>query len=118
MCTIFKPRLKYIVHIWSSSTVSNQRNIYVYIYIAKYIVKETALHPRSFYIGYTRTTLSGRLTIHLQNGPIQSHYMDHHDCRVSRTSIVERSTTIIKKIIDFNRLTMCEAMLIKLREPR
>ena len=54
--------------------------------------------------------------MHLQNGAIQSHYMDHYDSRISRAFIVD-NTTIIKKINDFNRLTICEAMFIKLREP-
>ena len=59
---------------------------------------------------------SRRLTMHLQNGVIQSHYMDQHGSRTSRASIVDNAT-IIKKINDFNRLTICEAMLIKLHEP-
>ena len=86
------------------------------VYVFKCLYEDCALRPRSFYIGYTQTTLSRRLMMHLQNGVIQSHYMDHHDSRTSRASIVH-NTTIIKKVNNFNRLTIFEAMLIKLREP-
>ena len=61
-----------------------------------------------------KKTLNIQFTIYLQNGAIPPHYMDHYDCRTSKTSIVE-NTTILKKIKDFNHLATCEAMLNKLR---
>ena len=77
------------------------------IYEFKCPYEDCVLHPRSFCIGYTQITLSRRFT---------NNYYVFANCRISRTLIVE-NTTIIKKIRDFNCLTICEAMFIKLREP-
>ena len=78
--------------------------------------EDCPLWPHASYIGYTQTTLSRRLTMHLQKGAIRDHYMNHHDSRISRASIVE-NTAILKKINEFHRLATFEALLIKITTP-
>ena len=85
------------------------------VYEFKCPCEDCPLPPNSTYIGYTQCTLSRRLSNHLQNGAIQSHFMDVHDRRISRACIVE-NTRILRKMNDFNRLTICEALLIKLKK--
>ena len=87
------------------------------VYEYKCPSEDCPLPPNSTYIGYTQCTLSRRLTLHLQDGAIQNHSMDCHDKRISRASIVE-NTSILKKINDVNRLTICESLLIDLRKSR
>ena len=85
------------------------------VYEFKCPSEDCPLPPNSTYIGYTQCTLSRRLTLHLQDGAIQRHFMDCHEMRISRSCIVE-NTHILKKIRDFNRLMICEALLIDLRK--
>ena len=85
------------------------------IYEFKCPCEDCTLPPNSSYIGYTQCTLSRRLTNHLQSGAIASHFMDVHNRKISRTCIVE-NTNILRKINDFNRLTIGEALLIKLKK--
>ncbi|MPC94981.1 hypothetical protein E2C01_090173 [Portunus trituberculatus] len=55
------------------------------------------------YIGITRTTLSRRLTCHLQNGAIKQHYTTKHKTEVTRNTL-EENTKIIDKESDPRRL--------------
>ena len=57
------------------------------------------------YIGYTRTTLSHRLTMHLQSGALLKHSQ-----MVSNTSIIRQEN-------DLNRLEIMEALYIKYTKP-
>ena len=70
----------------------------------------------SSYIGYTTTTLSRRLTMHLGSGAIKTHYNDTHNLGLNRQQIVS-DTKIIRKEQNFNRLQITEAILIQSRNP-
>ena len=59
--------------------------------VYEYPYEDCALRPSSFYIGYTLTTLSRTLTMHLQNEGMQSHYVDHHDRRTSNFLLLTNS---------------------------
>ena len=68
------------------------------------------------YIGMTRTKLSRRLTCHLQNGSIKSHYKNQHKVSLSRQHL-EKGTTIIDRERDPRRLTFLEAIYIAQLKP-
>ena len=70
----------------------------------------------SSYIGVTTTTLSRRLTMHLQNGAIRKHYEITHD-RVPTRKILEENTKIIHRNNDKYRLLIMEAILIRDKNP-
>ena len=64
------------------------------------------------YIGETTTTLSRRLTMHLQDGDIKKHYRMVHNSILDRFTL-ENNVRILKQINDHNRLKITEALLIK-----
>ena len=66
--------------------------------------------PQS-YIGMTRTTLSRRLTCHLQDGAIKNHYRTKHRSNVTRQKL-EEGTRILDKERDPQRLLYLEAIYI------
>ena len=68
------------------------------------------------YIGETTTSLSRRLTMHLQNGAIRKHFNEKHQEPLAR-SILESNTKIQTEIRDHNRLAITEAIVIKERNP-
>lgn len=68
------------------------------------------------YIGSTRTTLSRRLTMHLQEGSIKKHYEECHNKQLDRQSLVE-NTSIVASASDFERLFVKEALLIREESP-
>ena len=68
------------------------------------------------YIGETTTSLSRRLTMHLQNGAIRKHFIEKHQEPLTR-SILESNTKILTEIRDHNRLAITEAIIIKERNP-
>ena len=55
------------------------------------------LHDSNCYIGHTSTTLSRRLTMHLQQGAIADHYNTVHETKLDRKTLVD-STTILYRI--------------------
>ena len=123
-CTLPENRLNVIIYYRNikSSNMIMKNNLHAsqnklkstnVIYEFKCPCEDCPLPPNSSYIGYTQCTLSRRLSNHLQNGAISSHFMDVHDKKISRTCIVE-NTSILRKINDFNRLAIGEALLIKL----
>ena len=77
---------------------------------------DCALLPTSGYIGYTTTTLSRRLTMHLQGGGPQHHTLTEHDTRLTRQEIVD-STSILARSPDWRRLVALEAILIREKDP-
>ena len=81
------------------------------LYEFKCPCEDCPLPYNSTYIGHSRCTLSRRLSNHLQSGAIQDHFMDYHDQKISRACI-EENTRILRRISDFNRLTICEALMI------
>ena len=70
----------------------------------------------SSYIGETVTTLSRRLTMHLQSGTIKEHTRDEHGINLKREDLVN-NTKILKKENDNNRLHILEAILIRKKKP-
>lgn len=68
------------------------------------------------YIGMTRTTLSRRLTCHLQNGSIRDHYHVKHQTKLTRQQL-EENTTIIDRETDPRRLMFLEAIYIEDMKP-
>ena len=68
------------------------------------------------YIGMTRTTLSRRLTCHLQNGAIKNHYTTAHNTKLTRKNL-EEGTKKIDKETDSRRLLFLEALHIAATSP-
>ena len=66
------------------------------------------------YIGSTTTTLSRRLTMHLNNGAINDHTLSVHRSSLSRANIVD-NTKVLCRQRDTFRLLVYEASFIKLR---
>ena len=78
--------------------------------------EEYSLRPNVNYIGNTITTLSRRLTMHLNNGAIKYHMATTHNSVLNRELLVD-NTKIIKRNADVNRLQISEAVIIKLTNP-
>ncbi|MPC56280.1 hypothetical protein E2C01_050233 [Portunus trituberculatus] len=68
------------------------------------------------YIGMTRTTLSRRLTCHLQNGSIKEHYHEKHQTKLTRQQL-EENATIIDRETDARRLMFLEDIYIESLKP-
>ena len=68
------------------------------------------------YIGMTRTSLSRRLTCHLQNGSIKEHYNKGHQTKLTRQQL-EDNTSIIDRETDTRRLMFLEALYIEEIKP-
>ena len=73
-------------------------------------------HRTSTYIGKTSTTLSKRLSFHLQNGAIKQHTRDKHNIALNR-SMLDANTKILIRENDPLRLSMTEAVLISYKQP-
>ena len=65
------------------------------------------------YIGYTRTTLSRRITMHLQSGAPLKHSQDFQNSTLNREQMVS-NTSIIRQE---NGLEIMEALYIKYTKP-
>lgn len=94
-------------------TTLKQTNV---VYQYKCQIGDCALLPNSNYIGYTSTSLSRRLTMHLQSGAPSSHTLEQHHRRLTRQLLVE-NTTIIGRARDVRRLEALEAVYIRERDP-
>lgn len=68
------------------------------------------------YTGLTTCTISRRLSLHLSNGAIQSHFLEIHGRKISRNEIVER-TKIRACESDTNRLEIWESLIILQEDP-
>ena len=68
------------------------------------------------YIGLTTTTLSKRITAHLQDGAIKRHSIEKHDALPTRKQL-EAQTTILHREQDKMRLRMAEAVFIYQEKP-
>ena len=73
-------------------------------------------HLHKSYVGMTSTSLTRRLTMHLQNGSIKNHSYDDHDIRLTRTMLDSR-TKILRLESDFRRLMIYEALIIAEKRP-
>ena len=63
------------------------------------------------YYGYTTTTLSRRITMHLQKGAPKQHAFTNHDTLLTREDMVN-NTKVIKTVSDVNRLQLTESVYI------
>ena len=95
----------------SPNTTKLQRTNILY----KYECNVGDCEPQT-YIGYTRTTLSRRITMHLQSGAPLKHSQDFHSSTLNREQMVS-NTSIIRQENDFNRLEIMEALYIKYTKP-
>ena len=68
------------------------------------------------YIGHTTTSLSRRLTMHLQDGAPKKHFQEHHNTRLTRQTLVT-NTTILARCNDRRRLTTLETVYIRNTRP-
>ena len=68
------------------------------------------------YIGYTTTTLSRRLTMHLAGGAPRHHCKTAHNKSITRDILVS-NTKILKVESDVGRLEIMEALLIQQKNP-
>ena len=64
------------------------------------------------YIGYTTTSLSRRLTMHLQNGGPKEHFKTYHNLPITRDILVA-GTKILARCDDRRRLPVLEAVFIR-----
>ena len=65
-----------------------------------------------YFIGHTTTTLSRRLTMHLQDGGPKTHIHDRHGTRLTR-DLLTTNTTIIAQRHDKRRLAVTETIFIR-----
>ena len=68
------------------------------------------------YVGKTQTSLSRRMTMHLQSGAIQEHYRGPHHRKLSREDL-ENCTIILDQEQDNRRLSYLEAIYIEQLQP-
>jgi uncharacterized protein (DUF1778 family) len=68
------------------------------------------------YIGLTSTTLSRRLTCHLQTGGPKNHMRETHNETLTRATL-ETHTRIVMRCPDATRLAIAEALIIKQESP-
>ena len=69
-----------------------------------------------YYIGHTTTTLSRRLTMHLQEGGPKMHLQDCHGTRLTR-DLLTTNTTILTRQHDKRWLAVTETILIRDTSP-
>ena len=67
-------------------------------------------------IGHTTTSLSRRLTMHLQDGGPKAHLHDQHGTRLTR-DLLTNNTTIIARQNDKRRLAITETIIIRDTSP-
>ena len=78
--------------------------------------EDCQLRDTGDYIGMTTTTLSRRLTMHLQDGAPRQHMMQIHKKELTRTDLTE-NTSILRKESNRKKLQILEALLIKEKKP-
>ena len=96
----------------STTDILKQTNV---VYLYKCNIGDCALQTVN-YIGETTTTLSKRISGHLQSGAPRQHTLTEHNTDLSRTQMVQ-NTKILYHVPDFHRLTIMEALLIRQNKP-
>ena len=86
------------------------------IYRFKCPDEDCQLRPKEYYVGYTQTTLSRRLTMHLGKGAIKDHSEQEHQATMTRDAIV-KNTEIIRRESNAIRLQIAEAIIIMIDDP-
>ena len=69
-----------------------------------------------YYVGHTTTSLSRRLTMHLQDGGPKTHLSEHHGIRLTR-DLLTANTTILARQNDRRRLAITETIIIRDTSP-
>ena len=80
------------------------------------ILQCQAKQPTETYIGMTQTSVSRRLTMHLQSGSILQHFLNSHNRKPTRSELTE-NTSIIAKADNRYILAVKEALLILHHDP-
>ena len=86
------------------------------VYHYKCNLGDCALLPHSAYIGNTTTSLTRRITMHLQQGGPLSHTQKHHSEPLTR-QLMTQNTKILAKAHDKRRLLALEAIFIREMDP-
>ena len=68
------------------------------------------------YVGHTTTSLSRRLTCHLQSGAPHDHALEAHGTQLTRNELVNNTTILTKERFQ-QKLQVKEAVLIKEMSP-
>lgn len=68
------------------------------------------------YVGYTSTTLSRRLTMHLQEGAPKEHFHQAHGTKITRNILVD-NTKIIHRNNNPTKVEIAEALIIQEHTP-
>ena len=87
------------------------------VYFYKCTKGDCALLPKSGYVGLTTTSLSRRITMHLQTGGPKTHTEKYHDSPLTRQDMTE-NTQILTKTSDRRRLPVLEAVFIRELDPQ
>ena len=86
------------------------------VYIFKCPLGDCAHRRNASYIGHTTTTLSRRITMHLQEGAPLRHLQQHHDKALTRKLMVS-NTSILDRCTSRPKLKILEAVLIRDMDP-
>ena len=86
------------------------------IYAFKCTYGDCEPRPNAMYIGHTTTSLSRRLTCHLQSGAPLQHMRDEHSRTLTRADLTE-NTKILARENNRRKLQITEAVLIRLDKP-
>ena len=86
------------------------------VYEYKCQIGECAHRRNSSYIGHTTTTLSRRMTMHLQSGGPMTHTVTDHGRRLQRSDL-ENNTKILTKCPQYRKLKILEAVYIRDKDP-
>ena len=86
------------------------------VYEYKCKIGDCAHRRNSSYIGHTTTSLSRRMTMHLQSGGPMTHTLSDHGRRLQRSELVT-NTTILTKCPLQRKLKILEAVYIRDKDP-
>lgn len=86
------------------------------VYEFKCPIGDCARRSNSTYIGYTTTSLSRRLTMHLQTGAPKQHIKTTHNSDLTRSLLVD-NTSILATCSNVNKLRILEAVFIRDKDP-
>ena len=86
------------------------------VYAFKCTYGDCEPRPDAVYIGHTTTSLSRRLTCHLQSGTPLQHMADVHGRKLTRSDLTT-NTTILAHESNRRKLQITEAVLIRLNKP-
>ena len=86
------------------------------VYEYKCQIGDCARRRNSSYIGHTTTSLSRRLTMHLQGGGPMTHTLSDHGRKLQRSDLVD-NTKILTKCSQSRKLKVLEAVYIRDKDP-